>query len=76
MNDFDFFDSIYYSDSTLTNQQLLQLNCNHKNIINNNYNKICIDCGIELNEELFSSHIDSQRCNIRKDSDRNIYQEV
>ncbi len=77
MSEFDFFDSIYYLSTSISeNQSSIVLNCNHHNIINNVYNKICIDCGIELSDELFSSHLDVQRCNIRKDCDRNIYQDV
>lgn len=50
--------------------------CKHLNVMTNQYNKVCIDCGIEISDELMKNHIDTNRCNIRKETEKNIYQDV
>jgi len=50
--------------------------CKHANTVSGQYNKICIDCGIEITDEILKTHVDTNRCNIRKDSEKNIFQDV
>lgn len=50
--------------------------CKHVNIVTNQYNKICMDCGIEISDEILKTHMDTSRCNIRKETEKNIYQDV
>lgn len=75
MTDFDFFDSIYNSIPVLLSSVKCQ-QCNHINVIANQYNKTCIDCGIEINDEILKTHIDTSRCNVRRDTEKNIFQDV
>lgn len=86
MADFDFFDSIYktkVSSATKPSPASISVvtsvvchQCKHINTTTNQYNKICMDCGIEINDEILKTHMDTSRCNIRKESEKNIYQDV
>lgn len=92
MADFDFFDllckSVKVSSTASSSKQSQKVHvrttdmcqqcnqCKHLNTVTGQYNKICIDCGIEINNEIIKTHFDTTRCNIRKESEKNIYQDV
>lgn len=81
--DFDFFnlmlkkrDDCEKSESITTCSNNTTL-CIHKNTVDGVYNKICVDCGIEINDNtILKSHPDTNRCNIRRNNEKNIYQDV
>ena len=98
LDNFDEYD--YENDTTLSNEKItLDLNnytycdnsefCDHQNIMKQNDKEVCLDCGIEVSQQLSlepewryygendSRHFsDPNRCQIRKIEDKGIYKDV
>ena len=101
IDNFDNFDEYdYENDISVSNDKItLDLNnytycdnsefCDHQNIIKQNDKEVCIDCGIEISQQLSlepewryygendSRHFtDPNRCQIRKIEDKGIYKDI
>jgi transcription initiation factor TFIIIB Brf1 subunit/transcription initiation factor TFIIB len=98
--DFDNFDEFDYENDNSSNEKItLDLNnykncdnsefCDHQNIIKQNDKEVCLDCGIEVSQQLSlepewryygendSRHFsDPNRCQIRKIEDKGIYKDI
>jgi transcription initiation factor TFIIIB Brf1 subunit/transcription initiation factor TFIIB len=101
LENFENFDEYdYENDSSLSNEKItLDLNnykycdnsefCDHQNIMKQNDKEVCLDCGIEVSQQLSlepewryygendSRHFsDPNRCQIRKIEDKGIYKDI
>ena len=101
IDNFDNFDEYDYENDTLlsNNKITLDLNnytycdnsefCDHQNIVKQNDKEVCLDCGIEISQQLSlepewryygendSRHSsDPNRCQIRKIEDKGIYKDI
>jgi transcription initiation factor TFIIIB Brf1 subunit/transcription initiation factor TFIIB len=84
MADIDFFDSVYHSlssnplNSLAPNYEKLSFDkeCSHENITVGPCNKVCLDCGIEISDQILKTHFDTGRCNIRRSCEKSIYHDV
>lgn len=77
--DLDAFNSLFKIKESLNSHSSgtsTENKCLHTNVIFNQYNKICLLCGEEVNQDIIKTHIDSERCNIRKECEKNISNDV
>lgn len=80
MNDIDAFNKIYSLRSRAatdtSTEKSKETFCLHTNLVFGHCNRICLSCGEEVNDNVIKTHIDVTRCNVRRDSEKSIMNDI